>query len=163
MQRNFAHSFIKLTTMLVLSVFATTAFSQSTTSSIRGKALDVNGAPLANVEIVVTDTRTGATRRVTSNDSGTFLATNLVVGGPFVVTANDEKAVTVDNIALGDVYKLTIGGLSAAGSVAAGNIEEVIVTSAAISIADVSSGPSAVFTLADLEDSVSFNRDIKDG
>ena len=162
MQRNFTHSFIKLTTMLVLSVFAATAFSQSTTSSIRGKLLDANGAPLANAEVVVTDTRTGATRRVTSNSSGTFLATNLVVGGPFIVTANDEKAVTVDNVSLGDVYKLTIGGLSAAGSVAAGNIEEVIVTSAAISIADVASGPSAVFTLADLEDSVSFNRDIKE-
>ncbi len=162
MQRNFAHSFIKLTTMLVFSAFAAAAFSQSTTSSIRGKVLDANGAPLANVEVVVTDTRTGATRRITSNDSGTFLATNLVVGGPFVVTANNETAVTVDNIALGDVYKLTIGGLSAAGSVAAGNIEEVVVTSKAISIADVASGPSAVFTLADLEDSVSFNRDIKD-
>lgn len=162
MPRVFTNGFSKAVTLILLSCFSAFALAQSTTSAIRGKLLDTNGAPLANAEVVVKDTRTGATRTVSSNDSGTFFAPNLVVGGPFIVTVNNEKSVKVDNVALGDVYRLTVTDLAIAGSAPASDIEEITVMGKAVTFADVASGPSAVFTLSDLEDSVSFNRDIKD-
>lgn len=162
MPRLFTRGFSKAVTLILLSCFSAVVLAQSTTSAIRGKLLDTNGAPLANAEVVITDTRTGAKRTVSSNDSGTFFAPNLVVGGPFLVTINNEKSVKVDNVALGDVYRLTVTDLAVAGSEPASGIEEITVFGQAATIADVASGPSAIFSLSDLEDSVSFNRDIKD-
>ena len=145
----------KAITGVAITLFAAASFAQTTTSSIRGKVLDNAGNPITNAEVVVTDQRTGATRRVSSNSAGTFLASNLVVGGPFLVTVNG-KTVKVDNISLGDIYNLTIDGVSSE------TIEEVVVTGKASGISDIASGPSAVFSLADLEDAVAFERDIKD-
>lgn len=162
MPRLFNHGLSKTVTLILLCCFSAAVFAQSTTSAIRGKLLDTNGAPLANAEVVIEDTRTGAVRTVNSNDSGTFFAPNLVVGGPFIVTVNSEKSVKVDNVSLGDVYRLTVTDLAIAGAAPASDIEEVTVMGKAITFADVASGPSAVFSLTDLEDSVSFNRDIKD-
>lgn len=162
MPRLFTTGFSKAVTLILLSCFSALVLAQSTTSAIRGKLLDTNGDPLANADVVVLDTRTGATRTVSSNDSGTFFAPNLVVGGPFIVTVNNEKSVKVDSVALGDVYRLTVTDLAIAGSAPASDIEEITVMGAAVTFADVASGPSAVFTLADLEDAVAFNRDIKD-
>lgn len=158
----FIHGFSKTFSFILLSLFSATLLAQSTTSAIRGKLIDINGDPLANAEIVVTDTRTGATRTINSNESGTFLASNLVVGGPFIVTVNNEKSVKVDNVALGDIYRLTVSGLAIASSAVASDIEEITVMGQAVTFADVASGPSAVFSLVDLEEAVSFNRDIKD-
>lgn len=137
-----------------ITLFAAASIAQTTTSSIRGKILDASGAPVANAEVTVVDQRTGATRRVSSNNTGTFFASNLSVGGPFLVTANG-KTVQVANISLGDIYNLTVQADS-------DTIEEVVVTGKATNIADVASGPSAVFSLVDLEDAVAFDRDIKD-
>ncbi|MEI9850670.1 MAG: carboxypeptidase-like regulatory domain-containing protein [Sphingomonas sp.] len=46
--------------------------------------------PLAGAEVTVTDTRTGAERTITTGSAGTFLATNLVTGGPYTISANAE-------------------------------------------------------------------------
>ena len=108
MPRNIANGFIKATTVLLLSVISAAAIAQSTTSSIRGKLLDSAGNAVANAEVVVTDQRTGSERRVRSNNSGTFFASNLQVGGPFVVTVDGVASATVPNISLGDAYNLTI-------------------------------------------------------
>ena len=158
MPRIFAHGFLKVTTILTLSLFSAVALSQSTTSSIRGKLLDSAGNPVANAEVVVTDERTGSERRVSSNNSGTFFAPNLQVGGPFTVTVDNVKSAVVGNISLGDAYQLTIENVGAA---TASSIEEVIVLGSSVAT-DISSGPSAVFSLDVLESAVAFNRDIKD-
>jgi len=154
MQHSKRRSVAKVMTGVAISLFAATSIAQTTTSSIRGKILDSSGNPVANSEVTVVDQRTGATRRVSSNNSGTFFASNLSVGGPFLVTANG-KTVKVDNISLGDIYNLTI-------SAEESSIEEVVVTGKALNLQDIASGPSAVFSLKDLEDAVAFDRDIKD-
>lgn len=158
MPRNFAHGLLKATTMLMLGLFSAAVLAQSTTSSIRGKLIDAAGNPVANAEVVVTDQRTGSQRRVRSNNSGTFFASNLQVGGPFVVSVDNVDSAIVDNISLGDAYQLTIDNV---GAVADSSLEEVVVTGKAV-VSDISSGPSAVFSQDILESAVAFNRDIKD-
>ena len=157
MPRIFTHGFLKVTTLLMLSLFSAVALSQSTTSSIRGKLLDSTGNPVANAEVVVTDERTGSERRVRSNNSGTFFAPNLQVGGPFTVSVNNIKSAVVGNISLGDAYQLTIDNVGATAS----SIEELVVLGRTATT-DISSGPSAVFSQDILESAVAFNRDIKD-
>lgn len=159
MHQSFATGFIKGLTLLLLSAFISSAFAQSTTSSIRGKLLDTNGNPVANADVVVTDQRTGSTRRVSTNSTGTFFASNLVVGGPFLVNIDGQRTVQVDNISLGDIYQLNVSDLVAGTDK---TVEEVIVMGKAVGLADVASGPSAVFSLYDLEKAVAFDRDIKD-
>jgi len=160
MPRKLPFGFLKVATLLTLAFFTTSALSQSTTSSIRGKLLDSSGNPVANAEVVVTDQRTGSQRRVSSNNNGTFFASNLQVGGPFVVTIDGVESAVVENIALGDAYQITIDDVGAAIA-AASTVEEVVVSGKAV-VADVSSGPSAVFSQDVLESAVAFNRDIKD-
>jgi hypothetical protein len=129
--------------------------AQDTSSAIRGKLVDANGNPMANATIVVQDTRTGATRTLESNSSGTFYAPNLSVGGPYTVRINNERTVTVDSIELGDVYNLTI-------DMSASRIEEIIVLGETNTLVDVAAGPAATFGTFDMRTSVSYNRDIRD-
>jgi hypothetical protein len=158
MPRTFAHGLLKATTMLMLGLFSVAVLAQSTTSSIRGKLLDTDGNPVANAEVIVTDQRTGSQRRISSNSSGTFFASNLQVGGPFVISVDTVESALVDNIALGNAYQITIENV---GAVADDSLEEVVVMGKAM-VADISSGPSAIFSQAVLESAVAFNRDIKD-
>ncbi len=158
MTRIFVYGFTKTISLLLVSAFSVAVLAQSTTSSIRGKLLDSGGNPVANAEVVVTDERTGSERRVRSNNSGTFFAPNLQIGGPFSVAVNGVKAAVVNNISLGDAYQLTIDDV---GENVAESVEELVVVGKA-AVSDVSSGPSAVFSLDTLESAVAFNRDIKD-
>lgn len=158
MLRLFARGITKTATLLVLCTLSTAVLAQTTTSSIRGKLLDSSGEPVSNAEVVVTDERTGSERRVRSNNSGTFFASNLQIGGPFTVIVNGVKSAIVNNISLGDAYQLTIDDV---GAQVADSIEEVVIVGKS-AVADISSGPSAVFSLDTLESAVAFNRDIKD-
>ncbi|MFM1897506.1 MAG: hypothetical protein RLZZ385_2580 [Pseudomonadota bacterium] len=146
-----------LVTAIVLGLsLSGPVLAQDTTSAIRGRVTDANGAPWANATVVVEDTRTGAMRTLESNDSGAFYATNLPVGGPYRITIDGTKSVLVDSISLGDIYNLTIA-LDRAS-----RVEEILVLGNAGTIVDVASGPSATFSTFDLNTSVGFDRDIKD-
>jgi hypothetical protein len=130
--------------------------AQDTSSGIRGRLVDGSGSPLANATVVVQDSRTGATRTLESNNTGTFYATNLPVGGPYIVTINNSKTVTIDSIQLGDVYNLTVD------MGAPSQIEEIIVFGEANTLVDIAAGPAATFGTFDLDTAVSYNRDIRD-
>jgi len=131
-------------------------FAQETTSNIRGKVLDPAGNPVADATIVVQDTRSGATRTATSGSDGTFFATRLLPGGPYKVTVNGVKTVEVPLISVGDTYNLTVNLQTEA------EIEEIVTIGQAAEIVEVAAGPAATFSLADLENAVSFSRDISD-
>ncbi len=62
---------------------AAPAYAQQITTGIEGTVRDDSGNPIAGAEITVTDKRTGATRTLTTNAGGTFVASNLVTGGPY--------------------------------------------------------------------------------
>ena len=130
--------------------------AQGTTSGIRGRVTDANGAPWVDATIVVEDTRTGAIRTLRSNETGSFYATNLPVGGPYRVTIDNNRTVTVDSISLGDIYQLSVA-LDRSRTV-----EEIVVIGDANTFVDVASGPAATFSTFDMATSVSFDRDIKD-
>jgi outer membrane receptor for ferrienterochelin and colicin len=130
--------------------------AQDTTSAIRGKIIDPAGAPVAGASVVVEDTRSGVTRNLTSNDDGLFLASRLLPGGPYRVTVNGTKTVAVPSISVGDTYSLTLNLQEEAA------IEEIVTIGQTADFVEVASGPAATFNLADIENAVSFSRDISD-
>ena len=141
---------------VLAAALSSDALAQGTTSAIRGKVIGANGAPVDNATVVIVDTRTGAVRTLESNDSGAFLASNLSVGGPYEVTVNGTKKVTVNSLSLGDIYSLNIE----LGSQP--QIEEVVVVGEAVQLVDVAAGPAATFGNFEIQTAVALNRDIKD-
>lgn len=144
-------------TLIALALFLlspVTSIAQTTTSSIRGGLVDQNGAPVSGTAVVITDTRNGARREFTSNASGTFLATNLPVGGPYVVTVTGAEPVTIDSISLGDVFALTISLTTTS------TMEEVVVTGQSTEVVETTTGPTATFSSFELDTSVAISRDI---
>ena len=129
--------------------------ANETTSAIRGKVVADDGDLQANVAVTVTDARTDVVRRYTTNDLGTFYASRLPVGGPYLIKVDGADAVKINQIALGDAYSITI-------AVRANALEEVVVYGDASTMTDVAAGPSATYSNYDLETSVAFDRDLID-
>ena len=130
--------------------------AQQTTASIRGKVVDTSGSVVSGAMVVVEDLRSGVDRSYATNDSGLFLATRLLPGGPYRVTVNGAEFVDVPSIGVGDIYNLTVSVRAEAA------IEEIITIGQANQVMEVAAGPSATFNIADLENSVGFSRDIAD-
>ena len=142
---------LPLAAILLLPAFAQ---AQDTSSALRGRVLDESGNPLGGANVVVLDLRSGNDRTYTTNNTGTFLASNLPVGGPYRVTVNGAQSVTVQSIGLGDTYNLTIE--------MGEEIEEIIAVGQSTSLVETTSGPAATFSLGEMQSAVAFNRDIKD-
>jgi len=130
--------------------------AQETTASIRGKVLDPSGNPVVSAAVVVEDLRSGTTRAYTSNADGLFYAARLLPGGPYRVTVNSTKTVEVPLISLGDTYSLIINLQQEE------QIEEIVAIGQSGELVEVAAGPSATFSLDDLEGAVAFSRDISD-
>ena len=147
---------VPLLALFCMLIFPITAAAQETTSAIRGKIFDNQNSPVEDAAVIVVDSRTGMTRNYQTNASGTFLATNLPVGGPYEVTVNAVKSVTVSYIELGDIYNLTLYLREEAA------LEEVVVIGQSAEMINVAAGPAATFSRRDIETAVSINRDIAD-
>jgi hypothetical protein len=139
-----------------------TVGAQEITGSVRGTVQSPSGAPVAGETLTVTDTRTGATRRVTTTDSGSFNVRGLAVGGPYTIGVSSAE---FKDALITDVYV----DLSAAATFnialeeAAGAVDEIIVTeSSLIAGAKLALGPGSAFTLADIEAMPSIARQIRD-
>ncbi len=139
-----------------------TVGAQEITGSVRGTVQSPSGAPVAGETLTVTDTRTGATRRVTTTDSGSFNVRGLAVGGPYTIGVSSAQ---FKDALITDVYV----DLSAAATFnialeeAAGAVDEIIVTeSSLIAGAKLALGPGSAFTLADIEAMPSIARQIRD-
>jgi hypothetical protein len=146
--------FSKLLPLAALLVVPMMAQAQDTASAMRGKIYDESGAPVAAASVVIEDLRTGNKRSLQSNNTGTFLATNLAVGGPYRVTVNSTQTIEVASISLGETYNLTVN--------LSDEIEEIIAIGQQSQIVETAPGPSVTFGEYDLDSSVAFNRDIKD-
>ena len=139
----------------------TPAIAQQITSSVRGVVTMPNGAPASGELVTITDTRTGATRTVTTNSNGTFSSRGLTVGGPYSVSidSNQFQDITVTDITL---------GLSGATDL---NFElkdiidgdnEVIVTATRANVVELAVGPGSAFDLGTIEALPSVSRQIRD-
>ena len=146
--------FCKLLPFAALLVLPMMAQAQDTASALRGRVLDENGTALAGATVVVVDLRSGNDRSYVTNNTGTFLASKLPVGGPYQVTVNGTQSVTVASIGLGDTYNLTIS--------MGEEIEEIITVGQSTSLIETTSGPAATFSFGEMDSAVAFNRDIKD-
>ena len=143
-------------TLALAAFMVLPAVAQETTSGIRGKVIDENGAPVANADVVIRDDRTGIRRQFATNSSGVFLAARLPVGGPYEITINSTKTVQVPYIELGDTYNLSINLQEGAA------IEEIVAIGQAAQMIDTAPGPQANFDFQEINSAVAFERDIKD-
>lgn len=140
------------------TAIAAPAAAQQITTGIEGTVLDDSGNPIVGADVIITDTRTGAERVLTSGGNGTFQATNLVTGGPYTVavSAGGFEGQTVEGIAttLQGNTSLTFTLTSGAG--------DIVVTGTRVRATQLAVGPGQSFTAEILENAPSFNRDIRD-
>jgi hypothetical protein len=136
------------------------AFANETTSAIKGQITGPNGNPAAGTKITILHVPSGSVKTTEVNDAGYFTAKGLRVGGPYrVVVDSDVYADQVFNninLQLGNDYPVNVSLEPVS------NIEQIVVTGAAISAMSGGSGPASTFTLTDLENTPAINRDLKD-
>lgn len=143
-----------------VALMSTPAFSQQTTSSVRGVVADESGRPLSNSTVIIRNEETGLTRSVETTASGEFAVRNLPVGENYKVTvsASGYAGEVVEGLPLnlGETANLNFDLASTAG------IEEVTVVGVPTVASQVAVGPSTTFGLAELESAPSINRNIAD-
>jgi len=136
---------------------STSAMAADTSSSMRGKILNPDGNAAANVKITVLHEPSGTTREFVTNESGSFVAKGLRVGGPYtvVVDSDTHSDATLADIflSLGDTYRLNTQLQSA-------DMERIQVTGNRF--LQTAGGSNSVFGADAINNAPSFNRDIKD-
>jgi outer membrane receptor for ferrienterochelin and colicin len=139
-------------------VIPAAASAQQITSGIEGTVTDADGGPLAGAEVVVTDTRTGASRTLTTSSGGNFSASGLVSGGPYTVTAN---AAGFESQTLNDVVTTIQGNTALTFALSAGS-GEIVVTGTRARVQQLATGPGQSFSAEVIDALPSFDRDIRD-
>jgi uncharacterized surface anchored protein len=91
-----------LTLLALLALTVSVATAQVTTGNLQGVVQDPNGAAVAGATVTVTNTETGQTRSVTTNEEGYYRVTNLQSGERYrvEVTSPGFKNTVVDNIVI---------------------------------------------------------------
>ena len=148
----------KLTGAVILALgVSTSVMAADTSSAMRGKITTPSGTAAANVKIKVIHQPTGTVSELTTNESGTFIANGLRVGGPYTVFIDSDQFTDtmLENIylELGDTYRLN-------SQLQAANIEKIEVSG--YKIIQQSGGSSSTFGEDTIRNMPSFNRDIKD-
>lgn len=139
-------------------VIPAAASAQQITTGIEGTVTDADGNPLGGAQVVVTDTRTGASRTLTTSSTGTFAATGLVTGGPYTVSANADgyEGQTVSGI------NTTLQGNTSLSFALASGSGEIVVTGTRVRATQLAVGPGTSFGAEVLASAPSFNRDVRD-
>lgn len=151
-----AASVAGLTTAAALA--PTSAIAQQITSGIEGVVNDDGGNPVAGATVVVTDTRTGASRTLTTGADGSFTATNLTVGGPYTIAASADG---FEGQTVNDIQTTLQGNTALTFTLSAGG-GEIVVTGTRVQVTQLAVGPGTSFTAEILENAPSFNRDVRD-
>jgi len=150
-----------LAATLVMGLFAlpVASIAQETTSAIRGNISAPDGSPAAGASVRVTDTRTGRTRTASTSATGRFAIGDVAVGGPYTISITSDdgasQSITDVFVALGETFSFEL-------TLQEQQLEEIVVTAAAIQQVQVALGPSSTFDFDDLQNLPSINRDIRD-
>ena len=160
MYKRIRNSFAFLVFLLILTL-PMAVIAQQTTGSVRGTLHSPDGEAVVGATVTVTDTRSGTSRVVRSNDAGVFTARDLIVGGPYTI------AVEADNYRgtmVTDVYtKLTGASAFDITLENQGVLEEVVVVaSASVAVADLAIGPSSSFSFEEITAMPTISRNIRD-
>lgn len=132
--------------------------AQQITTGIEGRVLDEAGEPIVGASVTVTDTRTGASRTLTTNDNGGFRTDNLTTGGPYTVAANADnyQGQTIEG-----VITTLQGNTNLAFNLSTGE-GDIVVTGTRVAVTQLAVGPGTSFGAEVLANAPSFNRDIRD-
>lgn len=157
---------MKLKYLLAASVVSISAaailpapvMAQQITTSIQGNVVDDAGTPVTGAEVIVTDTRTGASRTSVTGSGGSFVVQNLTTGGPYTVsaTAGGYEGQTINAI-----YTSLQGATDLTFTLASGG-GEIVVTGSRVQVTQLAVGPGTSFGTELIENAPSFNRDIRD-
>ena len=135
--------------------------AQSTTSAVRGVVTDQSGAPVVGANITLLHGPSSSVNTTTSSATGSFSASGLRVGGPYTVTisAPGYQSQRVEDVflTLGETFRLDTS-LNSQGEVT----DVIVVTGAQVARVETATGPTATFSLADLQSAPSINRDLGD-
>ncbi len=135
--------------------------AQEITGSVRGTVLDPSGNAEVGATVVVSDTRTGSNRSVSTNDSGNFNVRNLTVGGPYTIRVSSAS---YQSTTITDVFTTLSGAVNfniALEAITAG-IEEIVVIASAVRTANLAIGPSSSFDLGQISALPSISRQVRD-
>jgi Carboxypeptidase regulatory-like domain/TonB dependent receptor/TonB-dependent Receptor Plug Domain len=142
----------------IASITATPVEAQQITSGIEGTVVDENGNPVVGAEVIVTDTRTGSARTLSTGGTGAFNASNLVTGGPYTVSisADGYEGQTIEDI------QTTLQGNTSLNFTLTSGTGGIVVTGARVRVTQLAVGPGQSFTAEILENAPTFNRDVRD-
>lgn len=156
-----ARSIFLLATAATMAMFATNVTAQEVTSSIEGTVLQSNGQPATGATATVTDSRTGAGQSAAADANGVIRFRAMSAGGPYTVRISasgyEDTVVTELYTAIAGTASFTITMETASAA-----IEEIVVTAAQISMVTVATGPSSTFSLQDIDNMPSTQRQIRD-
>lgn len=148
---------IKHIALAVALAMGSGAVLADTSSAIRGRITTPEGGAAAGTKIIITHVPSGTTREVITNESGSFIASGLRVGGPYTVVVDSDtySDETLNNIflQLGQNYQIN-------EALKSESVERIAVTGAVI--ASNNGGSDSYFGANDIQNAPSFNRDLKD-
>ncbi|MBC3765381.1 TonB-dependent receptor [Neptunicella marina] len=138
---------------------ANMAFAADTSSSVRGTIVGPNGQPAPGTKIVLIHQPSGTVTEVVTNESGTFSANGLRVGGPYQIVIDSD---TFQDQTKNDVFLQLGQTLRLSEQLGnADSMESIVVTGSALSLTE-NAGSSSVFGSDSINNSPSFDRDLKD-
>lgn len=135
------------------------AAAQQITSGIEGRVTDESGNAITGATVVVTDTRTNASRTLTASADGRFRAEGLTTGGPYQVTANAPgfEGQTLENI------NINLQGNTQLGfTLTSGEGSVIVVTGDRVVVSQLAVGPGQSFGEETLDNFPTITRDIRD-
>lgn len=148
---------IKHIALAVALAMGSGAVLADTSSAIRGRITTPEGGAAVGTKIIITHVPSGTTREVITNESGSFIASGLRVGGPYTVVVDSDtySDETLNNIflQLGQNYQIN-------EALKSESVERIAVTGAVI--ASNNGGSDSYFGADDIQNAPSFNRDLKD-
>lgn len=150
----------RLALALTLALGASSmAYAADTTSAIRGTIVGPNGQPAPHTKIMLLHEPSGTVTEVETNDSGSFSASGLRVGGPYriIIDSDQYQDMTKDGIFLQLGKTLRFNQQLTDGS----DVERITVVGSKVALSS-NAGASSVFGADAIENTPSFNRDIKD-
>lgn len=147
------------------AVFAFAAFpvasnAQDTSSDVRVVVTDSTGAPVANSTVTVRNDSSGLTRSASTDENGIAAIRNLPVGNNYTVTATSDgyAGQKTSSVAVNLGRTATVTFSLESGT----SIEEIVAVGQQQAVVQTAIGPSATFSLEELQTAPAINRNITD-
>lgn len=155
---------MRLTTLLCASTalaIPVAAQAQQITTQIGGQVAGQDGTPIAGASVVITDTRTAASRTVTTGQDGRFAVVGLTPGGPYEVTASAPgyQGQSVQMVSTSLQGATTLGFELASAEIPT---DAIVVTGQRANLQLRAIGPGQAFGEDILESFPTITRDIRD-